>query len=126
MLYLLLQTKPEIYWPRVLSVLSRPSFSATRSTQHPTDCFIRHTISTRDVTEWFSLFNPLEHGTPFRRWDLPARIGCGVKVARQRCKQRIVKGRGKQIIVGRGSGGLFLVDQQIASLNEEPFKRDAC
>jgi hypothetical protein len=42
--------------------------------------------------EWFSLLDPLEHGTPFRRPDLPARIGCGVKVARQRCKQRIVKG----------------------------------
>jgi hypothetical protein len=53
-----------------------------------------------DVTEWFSLLDPLEHGSPFCRRDLPARIGSGVKVARQRCQQRIVKGGGKRIIVG--------------------------
>jgi hypothetical protein len=79
-----------------------------------------------DVTERLPLVDPLEHGCPRGGRDLPARIRYSLRVARQRHKQRIVKGRGERIFLGRGSGSVFLVDQQIASARAEFFKGDAC
>src|SRR6266516_5647901 len=72
----------------------------TRGTQHPPDCFIGHAVITRNVTERFPLLNPLEHGSPFRGRDFPARIRCGLRVARQRYQQRIVKGQGVPVFPG--------------------------
>ena len=100
--------------------------AATRGTQHSPDRLIRHTIIGGDVTERFPLLDTLEHGSPCRGWDLPARIRCGLSMAKQRQKPRIVKGRGERIISGGGSGSVFLVEQQITSTREEFVKRDAC
>jgi hypothetical protein len=74
--------------------------AATRGTQHTPDRLIRHAVITRDVTERFPLLDTLEHGFPCRGRDLPARarIRCGSRVARQRQKPRMVKGRGERII----------------------------
>ncbi len=74
--------------------------AATRSTQHSPDRLIRHAVITRDVTERFSLLDTLEHGSPFRGRDLPARISYCMRMARQRHQQRMVKGRGERIISG--------------------------
>jgi len=52
------------------------------------------------VTEWFSLLDTLEYGSPLREWDLPARIGSSLRVVRQRYRQRMVKGRGERIFSG--------------------------
>jgi hypothetical protein len=57
---------------------------ATRRTQYPPDSLIRHTVITGDVTERFPLLDSLEHGSPCRGRDLPARISRGLRVARQR------------------------------------------
>jgi hypothetical protein len=100
--------------------------AATSSTQHSPDRLIRHAVIMRDVTERFPLLDPLEHGFPFRGSDLPARISFGMRVARQRHKQRLVKGRYERIISGGGSGSVFLVDKQIASAGEEFVKWDTC
>jgi hypothetical protein len=51
-----------------------------------------------DVTERFPLLKTLDHGSPFRERDLPARIRYGLRVARQRQKPRMVKGSGEWII----------------------------
>jgi hypothetical protein len=72
------------------------------------------------------LLDPLKHGCPCRGRDLPARIRYGLRVARQRQKPRMVKGRGERISSGRGSGSVFLGDRQIASATEQLFQRDAC
>ncbi len=74
--------------------------AATRGPQHTPNRLIRHTVITRDVTEWFSLLGPLEHSRPCRGRDLPARIRDGVRVTRHRQKPRMVKGRGERIIAG--------------------------
>ncbi len=74
--------------------------AATRGTQHTPDLLIRHAVITRDVTERFPLLDTLEHSRPCRGRDLPARIRYGLRVARQRQKPRMVKGRGERI----GSG----------------------
>ena len=74
--------------------------AATRGPQYTPDRLIRHTVITSDVTERFPLLDPLEHGCPCRGWNLPARIRFGVRVARQRYQQRMVKGRGERIISG--------------------------
>ena len=73
--------------------------AATRGTQHTPDRLIRHAVITRDVTERFPLFDTLEHGFPCRERDLPARISYCMRVARQRQKPRMVKGRGERIIL---------------------------
>jgi hypothetical protein len=72
--------------------------AATCSTQHSSDSFIRHAVIIRDVTERFSLLDTLQHGSPFRGRDLPARIRYSLRVAGQRQKPRMVKGRGERII----------------------------
>jgi hypothetical protein len=72
--------------------------AATSNTQHSPDRFIRHAVIKRDVTQRFSLLDTLEHGAPCRGRDLPARIRYSLRVARQRQKQRIVKGRCRRII----------------------------
>jgi hypothetical protein len=46
------------------------------------------------------LLDTLEHGFPLRWRDLPARIRYSLKVAGQRQKPRIVKGRGERIFSG--------------------------
>jgi hypothetical protein len=74
--------------------------AATRSTQHSLDRLIGHAVLTRDVTERFSLLDPLEHDCPRGGWDLPARIGLGLRMARQRHQPRIVKCRRERIIPG--------------------------
>ena len=74
--------------------------AATRGTQHSPDRLIRHTVITGDVTERFSLLDPLEHGCPCRGRDLPARIRSGLRVARQRHQQWMVKGGGERISLG--------------------------
>jgi len=38
----------------------------------------------------------------------------------------MVKGRGERINTGGGSGGVFLVDQEIASARTKFFQGDAC
>ena len=53
-----------------------------------------------DVTERVSLLDTLEHGCPCRGRDLPARIRSGVRVAKQRYQQRMVKGTGERILSG--------------------------
>jgi len=68
--------------------------------EYTTDCLIGHAIITRDVTERFSLLDTLQHGSPFRGRDLPARIRYSLRVAKQRHQQRMVKGRGERIISG--------------------------
>ncbi|MFL5659128.1 MAG: hypothetical protein ACJ8CB_33710 [Ktedonobacteraceae bacterium] len=55
---------------------------------------------TSDVTERFPLLDTLEHGSPLRGRDLPARIRYSLKVAGQRHEQRIVKGTGERIFSG--------------------------
>lgn len=52
--------------------------------QYPPDHLIRHAVIPRDVTEWFPLLDPLEHGCPDCGRDLPERIRYGVRVVRQR------------------------------------------
>jgi hypothetical protein len=100
--------------------------AATRGTQHTPDRLIRHAVIPRYVSERFPLLDTLEHGFPCRGRDLPARIRCGLRVARQRQKPRMAKGKGERISSWRGSGSVFLVDKQIASAREEFFKRDTC
>ncbi len=68
--------------------------------QHSPDRLIRHAVITGDVTERFPLLDPLEHGSPLRGRDLPARIRYSLKVAGQRQKPRIVKGRDERIFSG--------------------------
>jgi len=64
-------------------IRTHPSHSAaTRGTKYTPDRFIRHAVITRDVTERFPLLDPLEHGFPCRGRDLPARIRCGLRMAR--------------------------------------------
>jgi hypothetical protein len=46
------------------------------------------------------LLDTLEHGSPLRGRDLPARIRYSLKVAGQRHEQRIVKGTGERIFSG--------------------------
>jgi hypothetical protein len=99
---------------------------ATSGPQHQPDRLIRHAVFTGDVTEWFPPLDTLEHGCPCRGQDLPARISYGLRVARQRYQQRMIKGRGERIFSEWGSGGVFLVDKQIASAREEFVKRDTC
>ena len=48
--------------------------TATHSLQHSPDGLIRHAVIMGNLSQWFSLFNTLEHGSPLRRRDLPARI----------------------------------------------------
>jgi hypothetical protein len=72
--------------------------AATRGTEYTTDCLIGHAVITRDITKRFPLLDTPEHGCPFRRRDLPARIRYNLRVARQRHQQRIVKGRSEGII----------------------------
>ncbi len=72
--------------------------AATSSTQHPPNRLIRHTVITSDVTERFPLLDPLEHCSPFRGRDLPARISYVIMEVRQRQQPRMVKGRGERII----------------------------
>jgi hypothetical protein len=48
----------------------------------------------------FSLLDTLEHGSPCRGRDLPARIRYGLRVVRQRYQQGMVKGRSERIISG--------------------------
>ncbi len=74
--------------------------AAMRGTQHTPDRLIRHAVITRDVTERFPMLDPLEHGSPCRGRDLPARIRYGLRVARQKYQQRMVKARGEQISFG--------------------------
>jgi alpha/beta hydrolase fold len=71
---------------------------AARSTRRTASYDTR--VPTRDATERFSLLNTLEHGSPLRGLDLPARIRYSLRVARQRQKPRIIKGRGERIISG--------------------------
>jgi hypothetical protein len=85
--------------------------ATTRGTQDTPDRLIRHGVITRDVTQRFPLLDTLEHGCPCRGRDLPARISYGMRLARQRHEQRIVKGKGERIILGRGSGSVFQVDK---------------
>ena len=72
--------------------------AATRGTQHTPDRLIRHAVIPGDVTQGFSLLDTLEHGSPFRGRDLPARISYGLRVARQRYQHWIVKRCGERII----------------------------
>ncbi len=58
--------------------------AATRGTQHTPDRLIRHAVIPRDVSERFPLLDTLDHGFPCRGRDLPARIRCGLRMARQR------------------------------------------
>ncbi len=44
---------------------------------------------TREVTDPFPMLDTLEYGFPYRGWDLPARLRYGLRVARQRHKQRL-------------------------------------
>ena len=39
--------------------------AVTRSTQHPSDRLIGHAVSTRDLSQRFTLLDPLQHGQPF-------------------------------------------------------------
>jgi hypothetical protein len=71
---------------------------AARSTRRTASYDTR--VPTGDVTEWFPLLDTLEHDTPLRGWDLPARIDLSLRVSRQRNQQRIVKGRGERIFLG--------------------------
>ncbi len=70
---------------------------ATHGTQYTSDRLIGHAVITRDATERFPLLDTLEHGFPCRGRDLPARISYGMRVAMQRQKPRMVKGRGERI-----------------------------
>jgi hypothetical protein len=81
-------------------IRAHTSHLATSGTQHTPDRLIRHAVIPRDVTERFPLLDTLEHGLPCRGRDLPARISYCMRVARQRQKPRIVKGRCEQIISG--------------------------
>jgi len=74
--------------------------AATRGVKYPPDCLIRHAVITSDVPEGFPLIDPLEDGRPGRGRDLPARVRDGLRVARQRQKPRMVKGRGERIDSG--------------------------
>jgi hypothetical protein len=74
--------------------------AATRGTKYTPDRLIRHAVITGDVTERFPLRDTLEHGCPCRGRDLPARIRYSLRVARQRQKPRMVKGRGERIFFG--------------------------
>jgi hypothetical protein len=73
---------------------------ATCGPQYTADRLIRHAALTSDVTERFPLLDTLEHGSPLRGRDLPARIRYSLKVAVQRHEQRIVKGTGERIFSG--------------------------
>jgi len=74
--------------------------ATTCGAQHPPNRLIRHAVITRDVTYRFPPLDTLEHSRPCRGRDLPARIRDGLRVARQRQKPRMVKGRAERIISG--------------------------
>jgi len=73
--------------------------AATSRPQYTPDRLIGHAVITCDLSQRFTLLDPLQQGRPFRVRDLPTRIRHGGKVARQRQKPRVVKGRGERIFL---------------------------
>ena len=69
---------------------------AARSTRRTASYDTR--VPTCDVTQRFSLSDTLEHGSPLRGRDLPARIRYSLKAVRERHQYWIVKGRCERII----------------------------